>query len=281
VTRRREAFVLPPGASVVTVTKGGSVTKAKTRKLWAARRTALAKYLSIPERMDEKRLKIDYAGAGGFGTAMFGEDFQPIYEEEDGNEDEPYGVMTSAEASKVPGPETGVKADPMGPRASSVEWRQERMRRYLAEWDTVARRILQREAQPDLTFGQHPDSYDRLVRSHLRWNIGDGDFLTAYNAFASGWVHVVATYGLGRVYLESSSGQKRAVKLLTSMLYPPMFKDIVAGQVALEDIRRVDDLWNVVYSARALYVQACAARKSDKNDGGHSTGQHKDFGRGN
>jgi hypothetical protein len=64
------------------------------------------------------------------------------------------------------------------------------------------------------------------------------------------------------------------------MLYPPMFKDIVAGQVALEDIRRVDDLWNVVYSARALYVQACAARKSDKNDGGHSTGQHKDFGRG-
>ena len=45
--------------------------------------------MSIPERMDEKCLKIEYAGAGGFGTAMFGEDFLPIYEEEDSNEDKP------------------------------------------------------------------------------------------------------------------------------------------------------------------------------------------------
>lgn len=99
---------------------------------------------------------------------------------------------------------------------------------------------------------------ESIVRANVVWNSREEDFNSAMVDFVSDWNCCIEENGLQQAFTNTPTAEKRAVRLLTTLLQPAAFREAVATAVTWNEVKTIEDWQSTVIEKQAFYegVQA-------------------------
>lgn len=126
------------------------------------------------------------------------------------------------------------------------------------QWDEVLTaifaHIMSQRQESELTLSKA----EGIVRAAVVWNSKEEDFNSAMVDFICNWNKCIEENGLQQAYTKTKAAQKRAVKLMTTLLQPLAFRDAVQTAVLFDDTKTIDD-WNILVEDKRVFYEGVQA----------------------